>query len=94
MNYKEIQKKAAEIDATLGVDNDGYFHRVIHVVHRDGSSMILVHAHVQKHEMWYMVFSEHNGWHVFHEDDIEFLNQYEHVIDNSRGEDAIDEDSQ
>lgn len=76
MNYAEAKKKAAQINKTLSANN---FNHIAHVVHTDGSVMLLTHAYVDAIENWWLIFTEHNGWHVFEMDDVRLLEQYQHV---------------
>ena len=76
MNYKEIKEYATKIDSTLRADDKTKFNKIVHVVHEDGSTFILMYSHVEEHDNWYIVFSEHNGWHVFHKDETVSIKQY------------------
>lgn len=54
-------------------DFDGYTHVVIR--HQDGSFMDLVNAFYMQEDCWIYVFSEHNGCHFFHKEDLVYLFQ-------------------
>jgi len=93
--YNDAEKKAYERDKNLTCDQPGMFAHTVHVVHQDGSTVFLMHAHVEKDGPYYMVFSEHVGWLVFHEEDIDHIREYDPIYEcNEEDDDATDEDGQ
>ena len=68
MNYKEAKAKAEEIDK--GLRSDKHFNTIVSVKHFDGSNMEFWGADIQKESEWVMLFTEHHGCFVYHEEDL------------------------
>jgi hypothetical protein len=60
--------KAHYIDKTL--DAYDFQNRYVKVEHDDGSRFLFNYAFVRKDGHYLMVFTEHQGYHVFHEDEV------------------------
>lgn len=70
MNLRDIKALVADMDLSLRAD-DPRFHRSVLIVHQDGSSMFFRHAFMVRHRNWLLVFTEHQGSHVFAINDLE-----------------------
>ena len=67
MNYREAKAKAEEIDKTLTCE---YLNDIIYIEHLDGTKLELHHATLIKDGQWFMIFTEHNGTFVYHNEDL------------------------
>jgi hypothetical protein len=67
VEYKAIRAKAEEIDKKLTAYDFG--NGVVLVEHDDGSRFFLTHAILFKEDNWWIVFTEHHGIHIFHDED-------------------------
>ena len=63
---------AKEKDSRLRADDPRYGGSV-HLTHADGSAFYWANAFVERQGAWFMVFTEHHGFHVFAADEIETL---------------------
>ena len=83
MNLKEAQKKLKELtrpkadSSNLSVC-DFRSDRAVRIEHEDGSIIFFTHAFALSHEEWYFVFTEHNGYHLYHKEDV-ILYEYREV---------------
>lgn len=67
IHMKEALEKAKAIDDTLTAND---FHSTcVSVEHSDGTRFFFTHAILLMEGPWWMVFTEHHGYHVFHEED-------------------------
>ena len=73
MNYKKVKAKAKEIDKTLDARKD--FRNKVFVHHSDGTKLELHYASLRTiddgDQKWLMIFTEHNGIFVYHNEDLE-----------------------
>lgn len=74
MTAKEAYEACKARDAALRADDFQWNQRVM-VHHDDGSFFNLNYAFAEKDGKWWFVFSEHNGYHFFHEDEVH-IHQY------------------
>ena len=73
---QEIKKKAEAYDKTL-LATDVRFQRSVKILHEDGSVMVWNHAFLMSVEgEWIVCFTEHHGFHVYHETDLIEYKQY------------------
>lgn len=80
--YKEAKEKAKQYDSSLRA-GDPRFNRSVKVVSED--CKIVCHydnAFALKDECWYYVFTEHNGYQVFHEEDHHIFQYQRLAIDS------------
>lgn len=54
----------------------GDFKYSVKIHHQDGSTMWFENAFAEKFEEWWLVFTEHCGYHAFYADDLEFIRVY------------------
>ena len=89
MNYKEAVKIATEFDSNMNVKDS--FRHIVYMNHLDGTACEFHHANLKINEVngekWYMIFTEHNGFHVYHEEDLEYC--YEVNNDPSNNDKVI-----
>jgi len=78
VEMKKVWEVAKKVDDLLRAD-DERFSRSAEVIHEDGSVMILENAFVEEYKDWYIVFSEHFGFHVFHKEDVYRVSQHERI---------------
>lgn len=83
MRFAEIQELAKNIDANL-LSSDKRFGKSVYIRHDDGSTMMFDCAFVERlivdndlDKVYYLVFTEHHGFHVYHSEDVDFIHQYE-----------------
>jgi len=48
----------------------------VQVVHQDGSTMFFHYAFAERFEQWWLVFTEHCGYHAFYNDDLESISYF------------------
>ena len=72
IQYKEARKKAKDIAKRLRA-TDPRLDGSVSVSHDDGSFFLFRNAFAQRiaDSDWFMVFTEHHGFHIFHESDAE-----------------------
>jgi hypothetical protein len=75
MTAREAKEFCEARDSQLTADQFEHYKRVM-VHHDDGSFFNLHYAFAEKHDKWWFVFSEHNGAHFFHEDEVH-VHQYD-----------------
>jgi len=74
MNYKEALKVASQKDKTLEAGRE--LSKIILVRHFDGSVLEFHDACWEKiDEEWYAVYTEHNGCHVYHYEDVKSIEE-------------------
>lgn len=76
MNYSEAYEKAKLVDSGLKA-TDFQWNARVYVLHEDGSEMDFNYAFLMKDEDWVFVFTEHNGFHVWHLEDLETCMSYQ-----------------
>lgn len=52
-----------------------HFDGRVQIVHHDGSVMSFNRATIIKFEVWFMIFTENCGHHIFHEADLDHINK-------------------
>jgi hypothetical protein len=67
MTYAEVEVLAKAYDNKLKANR---FNDVVVVSHQDGSYFSWCNAFAMKKGTWYIVFTEHFGYHIFDKDDI------------------------
>jgi len=75
MNHKDILDKAEEISKTKRAGEN--FKHIVFMKHCDGTICEFHYADLQDYttdygEKWHMIFTEHNGFHVYHNEDLEY----------------------
>lgn len=70
MIYKEVEQKAKEYDRNLFC-TDKRFRNIVQVQHSDGSFFLFHHAFYFSYGEWYLVFTEHHKYHIYHKTDVE-----------------------
>lgn len=70
-------EKAKAIDEKLLASDFQY--TCISVEHNDGSRFFFTHSIAQKDEYWWMIFTEHHGFHIYHEEDC-VVRVFEHKL--------------
>lgn len=69
VTYKTAYRVATKIDSKLtAYDFSSY--KWVRIKHREGTDLLYRHAFLKKWKEYYLVFTEHHGYHVFHEDDV------------------------
>lgn len=64
VDYKAAELFAKEYDAKL-LATDPRFNGAVHVIAEDGSVFFFLDAFVLRYEWFYLVFTEHHGYHVY-----------------------------
>lgn len=88
MKLHEVKQLVGKIDATLRSDDPRMHRRSVLITHQDGSTLFFRFAFMMRHGNWLLVFSEHQGSHVFSINDLAQFQQFEtmlgevEVIDN------------
>jgi len=72
MKVIDAHKLAKEINDKLRAD-DCRFNCAVKLLHGDGTVMFLEYAFVEKHDDWVFIFSEHNGYHIYHSSDLTWV---------------------
>lgn len=73
---QKIKEKAEAYDKAL-LATDTRFQRSVRLLHEDGSVMLWNHAFLMSIENeWIVCFTEHHGFHVYHETDLIGYRQY------------------
>lgn len=71
--YQAAYEAAQAMDAELMADDDRLY-GTVHVAHEDGTSLLFVWAFAEQHRVagnvWWIVFTEHHGAHVFDPEDV------------------------
>jgi len=76
LSYAEVRAIASQRDLEFRAGQN--FNKVIIVKHCDGSRFEFRHATLEKiDEEWYAIYSEHNGFHVYYIEDIEYIQEVE-----------------
>ncbi len=67
LDMKQALEKAKKIDEGLLATD---FHATcVSVDHDDGTRLFFTHALLMKDGSWWMIFTEHHGFHVYHDED-------------------------
>jgi hypothetical protein len=72
MNYKEAKEFADEYDKTITISDLKDF---VYIVHGDFTTALFTNAFAINYNEWYFIFSEHNGYHIYHKEDLRRINQ-------------------
>lgn len=76
---KKIEAIANRLDKMLRSDSER-FNRSVKILHQDGTFAFYAHAFLMKKTLdkraWIVVFTEHNGFHIFTADDLQSYRQY------------------
>ena len=70
-----MKAKAEEIDKTLRADV--HFNHIVMVEHGDGTKLELHYATLVREDEWVMIFTEHNGTFVYHNEDLNKIEEIE-----------------
>lgn len=72
LTYKDAYKKAEEMDRSLNARDN--LNSTIAFKHGDGSYCKYRHADfVRLSNIWFVIFTEHHGFHVYHFEDLEWV---------------------
>lgn len=66
---QEAHKRAQRIESKLTA-RDRRFGCCVQVVHEEGTVLFFNCAFALKEGVWYYIFTEHHGFHVYHEEDV------------------------
>jgi hypothetical protein len=72
MTISEAESRASEIDQSL-LATDPRFERAVKVIHVEGTNLLFMHAFAVRWHDWYLIFTEHHRFFVYHEDDVEII---------------------
>lgn len=61
--YITVMQHAYDTDAKKGAE--GHFKWLVTVNHHDLTTCVFHNAEVEKYEGWLIVYTEHNGFHIF-----------------------------
>ena len=70
--YALVRARVCELDKKLRAD-DPRFRNSITVYHEEGTMMHFEWAFAIKFERWYVIFTEHHGYHIYDEDDVQVI---------------------
>lgn len=73
----EMFSIAAEIDSKL-LHDDERFCGSVKIEHCEGTFLFFDGAFAIKDDVWWLIFTEHHGYHVHHEDEVT-VSQYERI---------------
>jgi len=79
ISLKDAKELAKTIGSTL-LATDVRFRRVVYLTDHCGSSLVYQPAFALRHGSYVLVFTEHHGYHVYHEEDLSFYAQYEDLL--------------
>lgn len=71
--YRTAVEKAKSIDVELRADDKRLNKGCVFLIHDDGSTFCWNSAFVKRWNDYVMVFTEHHGFHVYDNDDVEFV---------------------
>lgn len=69
VSYSKALQVATLYDAQLRAD-DPRFRLCVHVLHKEGTTMFYRHAFARRMGGWFMIHTEHHGFHVYDADDV------------------------
>lgn len=69
ISYKKLLEEAAEYDKSLKA-TDKRLQGYVHLVHQDGSTFYWASAFLLTTGDFWVIFTEHHGFHVYHKDDV------------------------
>lgn len=80
MNYREVRALAEEYDKRL-LATDPRFRRSVLLLHQDGSIFRVDSAFLMQKGAWILMFSEHHGYHVYHQEDLLYFAEVQPIHD-------------
>jgi hypothetical protein len=86
--YNEVQRIAKDFDYKLLATHQGFVHSVL-VVTFEGSTFLwhdafahkIQHTFMDETRWWYLIFTEHYGYHIFPDDEIQNIFQFDGRIE-------------
>ena len=81
----KAEDRAKDIEAYLQA-TDPRFRRALNIVFDDGTSLLFQDAFIVEWKEYYLIFTEHHRFHVYHKDDVLHFQQYNRIYEVERVE--------